>query len=560
MTLASREGMQRGLGLGSLDSGSPHLPDPLFSSIPGRDIPEFRVDGFPVGPVRWPETSLSPVPTLAMGEVILRPYSPINGPLSSTGGPQIDVRLASVPDDRALSVVRVTQASYGTFTEELALRRSLGPLLFHGFYGDSKSLGHDPWWEQFGQTIGLRLGQRCADGYLEWGADQASNRFRLLSTKKGLWDRTAWTARWVRPDSVGTSIETAASWIWTRGGWWTARGLTERRSRAIGIRAVLDRSVGRGRGSLATEIEFARTFVRMPDQAQRLLEDLSAGSAVGWTRPLPGGDVRFSAGVTRIAPLSASPVFSGEYDVNRQGWPRISLHASRAVRNRTLPRMPSDGEAWVREGIGLAEEERGEEPEGLWQSGITLGGPRRDRGSSLQAGSDLLWMTRSLSIAESDLVDLGAGGQSGLPSAAQRGDRRYASVWARWVARLPFGFRFEGTSWGVAADGGVRSDLGLPALRGKGEIGWRGDLFTGDLGLDLSMQAVGRGQIATPYGTLPAQGTIDGTVRAEIGSAALFIVMANLTDAISTSMSYDGGFYPLPRRHMRAGIRWAFLD
>jgi hypothetical protein len=169
-------------------------------------------------------------------------------------------------------------------------------------------------------------------------------------------------------------------------------------------------------------------------------------------------------------------------------------------------------------------------------------------------------MTRTLSIAESDLVHLRAGEQSRLSSAAQRGDRRYVSVWARWAARLPFGFRVEGASWGVAADGGVRSDLGLPALRGKGEIGWRGDLFTGDLGLDLSMQAVGRSQIATPYGTLPAQGTIDGTVRAEIGSAALFIVMANLTDAISTSMSYDGGFYPLPRRHMRAGIRWAFLD
>jgi hypothetical protein len=560
MTRAPREALREGLGLGFLDPGSAHLPDPLFLTVPGRDIPEMRVDGVPAGPVRWPETSLSPVPTLAIGEVVMRPYSPIDGPLSSTGGPQIDVRLATVPDDHAVSAVRLTQASYGTFTEELALRRRLGPFLFHGFYGDSKTAGHDPWWDQRGQTIGLRLGQRLADGYLEWGADQASNRFGLLSTKRGLWDRTAWAARWLRPDSVGTSIEAAASWTWTRGGWWTARGLTERRSRSVDLRVVADRQARGGRASLAVEADIARTFVRRPAEARRLLEDFSSGVAAGWEGRLPGGTARLSAGVTRIAPLAPSPVLGGEYDIEPAGWPRVSLQVGRSVRNRTLPRMPADGEAWVLEGIGLADERTGEQPEGIWRSGVVVGSAGRPGRSMLQVGSDLLWMTRSLAISEEELVDLSTDGQSALPADAQRRDRKYLSLWVRGLVPLPLGFRIEGASCGVQAEGGVRRDLGLAAIRGTGELGWNRMLFSGSLKLDLAVQASARGQVATPYRTLPSQGRIDGIARGTIGPVDLFIVLANMTDAIQTSMSYDGGFYPLPRRHMRAGVRWAFVD
>jgi hypothetical protein len=169
-------------------------------------------------------------------------------------------------------------------------------------------------------------------------------------------------------------------------------------------------------------------------------------------------------------------------------------------------------------------------------------------------------MTRSLANSEDEIVDLATGGQSALPADAQRRQRKYLSLWARGIARLPLGFRIEGTSCGVEAEGGVRRDLGLPAIRGTGELGWSRVLFSRSLKLDLAVQATARGEVATPYRTLPAQGRIDGIARGTIGPVDLFIVMANVTDAIQTSLSYEGGFYPLPRRHMRAGVRWAFID
>jgi hypothetical protein len=559
-TRAPREAIQEGLEIGFLDPGSVHLPDPFFLTAPGRDAPDIRLDGLPVGPIRWPETSLSPVPTLAIGEVALRPYSPVDGPLSSTGGPQIDVRLAPAAAGRPVSAICLTHASYGTYTEELVLRRAVGPVLFHGFYGDSKTRGHEPWWDQKGQTIGLRIAHRLGGGILEWGGDDAFNRFALLSTKGGLWDRTAWTLRWQRPDSGSTSIETAASWIWTRGGWWTSRGLTERRSRSVGLRTVLDRPLGRGRASLATELDMARTFVERPEEAQRLLEDVSCGGAIGWTGLLGRGEARGSVGVVRLAPLAVAPVFGAEYEFGAAGWPRLSVNASRSVRNRTLPRMPADGEAWVLQGIGLAQEKDGEQPEGAWRCGLVVGGKGKPGASMLRAGGDLLWMTRTLANSESELAMLGTDQQEDLPAAAQRGDRGFFSLWFQGDARLPWGFHLDATSVGVIAEGGVARDLGLPAIRGTGELGWRGALFSNDLGVDLSLQALGRSKVATPYGTLPVQGRIDGTARVRIGPADLFFVLANLTDAIATSMSYEGGFYPLPRRNARAGVRWLFTN
>ncbi len=558
----AREAVRDGLAIEFLDPGSHNLPDPLYLGVPGRDVPELRLDGLAVGSVRWPETPLFPVPLLALSSASLRRYAPIDGPLSSTGGPVIDARLAATPNDRAVSAVRLSRGSYGTFTDEIVLRRPVRRVLLDGFYGDSKTGGREPWQGQSGATMGLRIGHRLAGGWASWGVDGARERFHLLATKQGLWDRTAWIARWMNADSTPPTVDVTTAWTWTRGGWWTGRGLTERRTRAVLLRGLGHRSLGRDRASVAVEAEFARTYFHRFDEPTRLYEDLSAGAALGWTRERPAATARVSGGFARLAPLAVAPVFAGEYEIRRARWPRLILYGSRAVRNRTLPRLPADGEAWVRQGFGLADERSGEAPEAFSRLGVEgrIGGGAAAR-ASLEAGCEILRSTRGLGLDEEDLPLLGTDRQEEIPAMAERRSRSYFSPWGRLRGNLPAGFRFGVEGRGTIAEGGVASHLGLSAIRGRAEAGWRGALFSGDLELDLSLTARGGSAAATPYGTLPASGRIDGMIRGRIGEADLFFVLANLTDEIASSMSYESGAFSfLPRRHYRAGVRWFFVD
>jgi len=260
-----------------------------------------------------------------------------------------------------------------------------------------------------------------------------------------------------------------------------------------------------------------------------------------------------------VAPLALSPVFAGEYELlQRSGEPWLIARASRAVRNRTLPRLPADGEAWVRQGLGLADERGGEQPEALWRGGLEV--RVHSRGASLFSGVDLLVDTRGLGGSESDLLLLGTDGQDHLPGDVQRERRSFLSPWSRVELCLPLGLRGAAAGWGTLAQGGTRSQLGLPAVRWNAELSRRVALFKGDLGLDLALAARGQTGVSTPYGDLPSQASMDGLLRARVGEADLFFVFANLTDQQNSSMAWDGGFIPLPRRHYRAGLRWCFLD
>jgi len=527
-----------------LDSGSPHRTDPIFTGVPGRDIPELRLDGIGVGPIRWPETSLTPVPLVVIEKASLRRYSPIVGPLSSTGGSSIDIHLVRPEYTRALSVLRLTQGSFGTFTEEIALHRPFGRFLVSGFFGDSKSDGRGKWYGQEGQTVGARVAHRLAGGWCVWGVDDAYHRSNLLTTKRSLWDRTAWSLSWVGPDSAALSIETSLHWNWIRGAWDTDLGRTQRRGRSVSWRGFVETDAATGRVSAVVETDFARVHYTRPDEAQRLLEDSSVGAAVGWERDGSYMTQRLSCGVARLAPLKAAPIFSGEIE----------------MRGRGLPRLPADGSAWLSAGLDLAAEDRGEVPEALWRFGLEAGDRHSSRSVSLTSGIDVLHATNSLSGEIDDLSYLGTDAQALLPEELQRGDATFASPWLRGRVRLPFGFHMDGSTCGTLVDGGVERHLGLPAVRWRGELGWTGVLFKGDLLLDLILRTEGRSEVATPYGSVPEVGIVDGEVKGRIGSADLFFVLANLLNVERSSMTYDGGFMQLPLRHYRAGIRWAFFD
>ena len=544
------------LPLSQLDAGSPHLPTPIYTSYPGVDAPELRVDGRGVAPLRWPETSLAPVPDLALKAVLLRRATPIDGPLSATGGPVCDLVFAEAPRDRAESAIRLTRSSYGTFTEEIVLRRPIGGALFSGFYGDSKSAGRDLWQRQDGQTLGARLGHSLAGGYVEWSVDDAYSRARLLSSKKAIWDRQAVGARWRRSFVDDASVEADASWSDTRGGWWTARGLTERRTRAVRVRTLFDKRRENGGYSAAIEAEGARTRYGRPGEAHDVLKDLSAGAALGYETKSGRREVKLSAGVVRLAPLGVAPVFALE--TSWTGSRSIDLYAARGVRHRTLPRMPADGEAWVRQGIDLAVEDEGESPESITRAGFSVEMPVRRL--TLRAGADGTLIARGLRIEEGQIEMLGTDQQDLLPASSQRRTCRYVTPWSGLDARLPLGIYGNARGWLNSAQGGKSIHLGLPGAEAFGRLGCLLPLFKHDLILDLRLTARGRGAIATPYGSLAPFGSVDGEIRGRLGDADIFFVLANLTDAVGTSMSYDGRFMFLPRRHYRAGLAWRFID
>ncbi|MBD3163453.1 MAG: hypothetical protein GF346_13245 [Candidatus Eisenbacteria bacterium] len=559
-TQEGRDAVADALDLVVLRPGAPQRPAPLSLGVPGRDVPELRVDGIPVVSSRWPETALSPLPLLAIESAQVRRYTPIAGPLSSTGGSRLDLTLLPPVDGEARSAIRLTQGQYATYTDEAVLRRPLGPVLFRGYYGDSKSDGRLLWGAQEGQTIGLRAGHRMAGGWATWGYDDASYRSRLLTTKRALWDRALGSLRWTEDDTVGTAVEGTLYGRSDRGRWETAGGLTERRGRAVGLRVLAERPATAGAWSTILEIEGTRTRVKEPGARERLLEDLAIGLAAGGVHGGTGWTVRASAGAVRLAPLDLSPVFAVEGEIDAPGLPRVLLHASRAVRHRSLPRVPTDGAAWVLQGIGLASEGDEGPPEALWRGAIEVANRRAAGGSEIRIGMDLLLDRDGLDPNLADLALLGIGQQDAIPADRLRSDAWFVSPWVRADARLPLNLHLRAGAFATAAEEGTESHLGLPALRWEGRFGWRARLFRDDLDLELRVKGSGRTEVATPYGTLPALGLLDGEIHARVGSADLFLVMANLTNVEQRSMSYDGGFMILPLRHYRAGITWVFLD
>jgi len=543
----------------AIEAGSPNLPEPLSAGIPGRDVPEIRIDGLPVGPARWPETSLAPLPLIAVGEVALRRYAPIDGPLSSTGGPMIDIREGEIPNDRAVSVIRVTRASYATFAEEILLRRPIGAFLVGGSYGTTKTNGRVLWRNEFSESTNLRARRRVAGGFGELAYDDGHHRERLLWTKQGFWNRKTWTLRWSRPDTAnGGGIESAVQWKHDDSGWWTLQGLTKREGRSVFVRGLAQRAWAGGMGSIAVETEFARIRFDRLDVEHELLHDLGAGVAVGWTRTGTRRTDRLSAGIVRLAPLSPGPVFAAEREVE-MGEGTILVHASRAIRNRTLARLPTDGEAWIRQGIDLVGEGVGESPEALWRAGIE--GRRTVRSTlKISAGLDGLLDSSGFGGSDTDIVLLGIDQQDRIPSAMLRRSRSFASPWFGAALALPHGFRLSARGGAAVAQGGVLAQLGLPAMQADGEVGWRGLLFKGDLQVDLSLIGRGQSKVATPYGVLGGRAILDGEIRARIDTADVFFALANLTDVVAPSMSWDGIFMDMPRRHYRAGLRWTFTD
>jgi hypothetical protein len=554
-----RDVLRSGLALGLLDPGSPHVPYPIHETVPGRDAPELRVDGLPIAPVRWGETSPASFPVLALSDVRLRRATPIDGPLSSTGGSVIEARLAGVPRSKSVSAVRLTRGNNGTFTEEAILRRPVGSADFVLFYGDSKTSGRQSWRRQNGETFGLRLTQAAAGGAAQWIYDNARDRFRLLSTKKGRWDRRSVGLRWVRSDSTRAAVETSARWTSMDAGWWTTLGLTQRETKAVDFRGRVETPGPRDRLAMTVEGEIASTRFVRPGEERELLDGvdgISLGIAGGWTRAVDAKVTTASIGLVRLAPLGVTGTFAFEHERPVGGSKTLSLHASRSVRNRTLPRLAADGEAWVRQGLGLADERAGEQPEALWRAGVEARG--RAAGLGWKCAVDAMLVTRGLGA---DLVDLlGTDRQGELTADDVRRTCSFATPWGRLEWESRFGLRASiGGSFHVAT-GGVSQHLGLPAVEGRGEIGLRRRLFKNDLLVDLALVGNGRSAVETPYGRVAALGSVDGQALARVRSVDIFFVLANLTDTVAPSMAYDGGFVPLPARNYRAGLRWVFFD
>ena len=310
--------------------------------------------------------------------------------------------------------------------------------------------------------------------------------------------------------------------------------------------------------SVAVEIDGTHTRFKRFDGERRLLKDLSYGGAVGLERRLGPSDLAVAVGGARIAPLAPAPILQvdlGGTLGDRAGW---SLHAGRTVRNRTLPRLPTDGEAWVRQGIGLAQEDPDEAPESSTRAG---GAIRTDVGRQrFVLGIEGCLRERGLALDEAQIDLLAIDRQSEIPEGAMRGSRRFASPTCEIFLVFPGSFRLRVAGWTNIAEGGWRSHMALPAAEGNGEACWTGALFKGDLDLDLSLAWRFRDRIATPYGILAPGARADGRILGRIGPAEIFFVLANITDAVATSLSYDGRFMFMPRRHYSAGVTWHFID
>ncbi|HLQ65805.1 MAG TPA: hypothetical protein VK123_01080 [Candidatus Limnocylindrales bacterium] len=146
--------------------------------------------------------------------------------------------------------------------------------------------------------------------------------------------------------------------------------------------------------------------------------------------------------------------------------------------------------------------------------------------------------------------------------AGQRGDGWAALGAAGGEATFgPVGFR--GTAWIRGGGKGLSPQSGSPPRGGlDASTGLRASFFQGDLPLELDLEAHATG---TRRGLIraPALVTWDARLRADFGSAGVFLTVTNLFDESVPSAIYqieeDRGA-PLPGRALSAGVIWYLLD
>ena len=554
------EGLACETRLGLFSAGSPGAWDHPFFLGPGIErLTLWHNDHKTTGP-GVPAPLCQTLTPLSIGTLRYVPPDPLIDPLAAGGDGLLysatpDLRYREVP-----SAFRFVEGPSRASNEAAFIGRESGATRFLLTYGHASSNGRQFYLPSRSQNIRLQLERATPYGGLYLAGADRDGRIEMFSGGKRYWQArhltagaqvTAWKrikaqARLIRRNDVFIEYGSA--------GW----GRRRSSSTEMNLHSVLD--LGQVRMTTAAAFERVRLST-----GGSLLEDIGTretgvGLAMGIAWQGAGlralgtfgyADPWWYRGHARGRLQVAAPLGQG-LTLTLKGW--------RTAAQTFIPRLESDGEAVLTEGLGL-----GRDSTFVGEIARTLqhaeGGLRWERGLlTLRASAFARRLEDGLGYDPSSSALLAAGVRTSAQLDSLRGEVTLFGGLGAGELDLGRGIRLFGDLTWIADPSEDALPMLVPAYHGRGGIGLSGDIFKNDLHWRLRFIGRLQGSMMSPYGRIPGWSRLDGELHLTHRSASLFLQVRNIEDDEALAATYENAWMLLPIRSVWTGMEWHFAD
>lgn len=575
--------------LTSIPSGSPFEPDPLDpGDLPGREPPLVLLEGLPISPPGWPESSPLVVDPIWLHEIRLSRPDVTRLPNDPNGGLALELELVRPDSLTLISGARLSDGSTDSNTDALYFVRPSASSMTHVLWADHKSAGRLEYLDETGQNVLVRH-----ERILPWGTASLSYHHGFARTRVflagdifrpdagWLWDRSGLSASW-SAEAGAWEYSLRGERTWHRLGW---EGSDHPATRKSAVSRVLLKTTGPGTSlrPIAT-VQLDSERLRYYAPGRHSYDDSRTG--LGFAGGVEGASKgwRYAAAAGRVEPLPGRSGLSATLNTERLLGSSFAMQmtGSRRVRPRLLPRSGNDLEISVGQALAFPEFDPRPKLETLTEGGLRVvrrGGEREDwrslgrvdtdgglsAGTEAQAPHEALEL-RWLRIDHAVLPDGGASAfdpsgflrQDLLPHELDQ-ELRVISLRGDWVRPLRFGFVFDGWFALRTADPGWKEQLWMTPAEARGRIAWSRRWF-GDLDLTFFARGEWSASRAGRGGTIAPMNRFDGGAQATVGPWSAYLAWINLENDIRESATWTTSAMPLPLRSFRMGLVWRFLD
>lgn len=497
---------------------------------------------------------------LEVGTLRYVPPDPLIDPLAAGGDGMLVAQSPELAYRTVPSAFRFVEGPYGASNEGAFLARESGATRFLLTYGHASSRGRQFYLPSRSQSIRLQVERATPYGALYLAGSDRDGRIEMYDGGKRYWQARQLTAgaqvtAWRRIQTQMRLVRRNDVFIdYGQTGW------GRRRSSSTELNTHGHLNLGRLHLAAGAAVEQIRLST-----GGGLLEDLGrhetgTGLAMGFGWSDAGFRILGSCGYSD--PWWFEAHARGRMQVElpvRGGW-ALTLEGWRTAAQTFIPRLESDGEAALSEGLGLGRDEirLGELGRMLRhaQGGLRFSRGRLDLRASVFARriEDGLGFDPTLAALLAPGVRTAASLDSLLGEVTLLGGLGAGELDLGWGVRL-----FGDLTW----IGDPREeDLPLltPAYHGRGGVALRGLLFRGDLRWRLRLIGRLQGSMLTAYGRIPAWSRLDGELHLTHRNASLFLQVRNIEDDEALAGTYENAWMRLPIRSVWTGLEWHFAD
>ncbi len=556
------ETMARDTAVGIHPSGTHGGWELPYGLSPGTDRLALWFDGTPTtGPVLL-EALTHTVTPLVLEDLRALPPDPFLDPLAAAGDGILWGTGHRPRWEESPSAVRLTQAAFGTNTQDAMLSRQAGSWRVMGSYAHSRSGGRILYGTSRYQNVFVHLDRAASFGGLHLVAAGRHGRYDMLFDRAMIWE--TFVVSGASQFRVGASVS-GQVYVAHRGEkaqWWGHGDSALRETNSTEATAHVAADL-RGVTFLASGgLDWtALRFTSDLRQDEWDWKRISGGLAVGART----GDERRSALLTAgfVDPWWQDPQLRGHLNLAARLGPRVraAVDVWTTATPFFVPRAEPDAAALLETGLLTPAGAPAENAPArrLWHAEVraTLHYPWLRLGCGLFGRR----MENGLGLDPQDAALLQPGIRDTVPIERLQGDATLAGVRLDARLRLPYGFGIQGDITGLPYPQAKELPVFTAPFHGRWMLSVGHSFFKDDLHLELRAVQVFRGSWVTPYDELPLSSRIDGEIHGTfLENAHLFFAVQNLEDKLNASSTYENGWMALPPRSYRAGLEWRFHD